>query len=59
MQNIDGTGANSTAATPWGSKVIAAVSGLTYDAVGSCLIAAHGTGSYSGTFAVRNVFGSL
>jgi hypothetical protein len=59
LQNVDATGANSTAATPWGVKVVAAISGLTYDAVGSCLIAAHGTGSYSGTVAGPNIFGSL
>jgi hypothetical protein len=58
-QNIDATGANSTAAVPWGSKLVAAVTGLTYTTTGSCLIAEHGTGSYTGTVAVRNVFGSL
>jgi hypothetical protein len=58
-QNIDAAGANSTAAVPWGSKIVAAVTGLTYTTTGSCLIAEHGLGSYAGTVAVRNVYGSL
>jgi hypothetical protein len=59
MQNIDATGANSTAAVPWGSKIVAALSGLTYTATGSCLIAEHGTMSVSSTVAVRNLYGQL
>jgi hypothetical protein len=62
-QNIDAAGANSASATPWGSKIIASVTGLTYTTTtapgGNCVIAEHGTGTYAGTVAVHNVWGSL
>jgi hypothetical protein len=62
-QNIDAAGANSTSTTPWGSKIIASVAGLTYTTTtapgGNCSIPEHGTGTYAGTVAVRNVWGML
>jgi hypothetical protein len=58
-QNISGVGGNDVSATPWGLKLVAAVTGIHYDTTGSCLIANHGTGAYSGTVAVSALFGTL
>jgi hypothetical protein len=60
-QNISSTGANDTSATPWGAKLIANVTGITYTSTGSCPgIAEHGSnGSASGTIVGRNIWGAL
>jgi hypothetical protein len=60
-QNINAAGGNDTSATPWGSKVIANVTGLTYTTTGSCPgLSEHGNdAAYAGTVAVKNVWGSL
>jgi hypothetical protein len=60
-QNVDTSGANSALATPWGSKITANVSGITYTTTGSCPgLSAHGNdASYTGSLYVKNVFGVL
>jgi hypothetical protein len=62
MQNIDAAGANTSSLTPWGSKIVASIPGLTYTttttAGGNCAIPEHGTGTYAGTVAVKNLWGS-
>jgi hypothetical protein len=58
-QNVTLAGASTTTIPAPAVRITAAVSGLTYTTAGSCLIAEHGTGSYSGSVAVRNVYGSL
>jgi len=62
-QSIDASGANTAAATPWGSKIVAAATGLSYTvpAGKSCPgVTSPGTnGAYTGTVAAKDVFGML
>jgi hypothetical protein len=60
-QNVDAAGVNSAAPTPWGSKVIANVTGLTYTTNGACAgLAEHNNDSvYAGSVYVKNVWGML
>jgi hypothetical protein len=60
-QNVDTSGAATTVATPWGSKITATNSGLTYTTTGSCPgLSEHGKdAAYSGSVYVKNVWGSL
>lgn len=59
-QNINASGGNDTSATPWGSKLIQASSGLTFTATGACLgLPEHGTFSVISTVAIHNLFGRL
>jgi hypothetical protein len=61
-QNIDTTGVNTSSAAPWGSKITASLSGLTYTvpAGKTCPgFAEHGTGAYASTVAIKNIWGML
>jgi hypothetical protein len=60
-QNVDTSGAATTVATPWGSKITATNSGLTYTTTGSCPgLSEHGKdAAYSGSVYVKDVWGML
>jgi hypothetical protein len=60
-QNVDGAGAGTTSASPWGEKIVVNNLSLTYTATGSCPgIAEHGADTFfSGGVYVKNVWGSL
>lgn len=61
-QNISAAGTADTSASPWGSKIVAAVTGLTLTATttpgGNCVSPEHFSAAYSGTIAVHNVWGA-
>jgi hypothetical protein len=63
-QNVTSAGVNDATATPWGSKIIANVTGLGYTtttaAGGNCVIASSGSSAtYAGSVYQRNVWGAL
>lgn len=61
-QNIDWTGSNSTASSPWGMKLVASITGWSYSVPSgkSCPgVVSPGSGGYTGTMAVPGVWLSL